>query len=254
MWLSASPPAPGLPVDAGQYLAQVEDSYISDAYHSLSIEGYRVSAELIERIRGGQWNPDRHDADRKHQDALAARGYWKAHRAVRESLESVLLGENAGTVALEDHGKWYRAMFSPAVTAGLVGAAQLAGYRNEQVFIRSSMHVPPRREAVRDLMPAFFQLLSAEREPSVRVVLGHFFFVFIHPYMDGNGRMARFLMNVMLASGGYPWTVVPLSERSRYMEALEEASVRQNIVPFVDFLARFAKASLEGHPALLPAM
>jgi hypothetical protein len=36
----------------------------------------------------------------------------------------------------------------------------------------------------------------------VRVVLGHFIFVYIHPYMDGNGRMGRFLMNVMLAGGG----------------------------------------------------
>jgi Fic family protein len=44
---------------------------------------------------------------------------------------------------------------------------------------------------------------------SVRVVLGHFVFVYIHPYIDGNGRMGRFLMNLMLASGGYPWAVIP---------------------------------------------
>jgi Fic family protein len=42
---------------------------------------------------------------------------------------------------------------------------------------------------VRDCMPAFFDLLKEEPEPSVRVVLGHFVFVYIHPYMDGNGRM-----------------------------------------------------------------
>src|SRR5437764_4313086 len=98
------------------------------------------------------------------------------------------------------------------------------------------MHVPPSHEAVRELMPEFFELLQAEAEPAVRVVLGHFVFVYIHPYMDGNGRMGRFLMNVMLASGGYPWTIIPLERRNDYMAALEAASVGQDIRPFAQFL------------------
>ena len=85
-------------------------------------------------------------------------------------------------------------------------------------------------------MPAFFDLLMNEPEPSVRVVLGHFVFVYIHPYMDGNGRIGRFLMNVMLAAGGYPWTVIPLEKRNDYMDALENASVSQDIKPFAIFL------------------
>jgi len=45
-------------------------------------------------------------------------------------------------------------------------------------------------------------------------------------------------MNMMLASGGYPWTIVPLEKRDSYMGALEEASVLQNIVPFAKLLAQ----------------
>jgi len=90
-------------------------------------------------------------------------------------------------------------------------------------------------------------VLREETEPSVRVVLGHFIFVYIHPYVDGNGRMGRFLMNTMLASGGYPWTVIPVDKRYAYMSALEEASVDQNIVPFADFLARVVDDGMKGN-------
>jgi Fic family protein len=105
------------------------------------------------------------------------------------------------------------------------------------------MHVPPRYEAVRDCIPAFFDFLREEPEPSVRVVLGHFVFVYIHPYMDGNGRIGRFLMNVMLAAGGYPWTVIPLEKRDDYMDALESGSVEQDIEPFAIFLGRLVSTS-----------
>jgi len=240
------PAAPGLPEDAKAYLKRVEDIYVTDAYHSLSIEGYRVSPELIERVRSGTWNPDEDTHDREHRNALAARGYWQAYQAVRESIDKTLIGNNPGTVVDDDHRTWYREMFAPGVTAGLLRPADLAGYRNSPVFIRRSKHVPPRCEAVRDAMPAFFDLLRDETEPSVRIVLGHFIFVYIHPYMDGNGRMGRFLMNAMFAGGGYPWTVVPLEQRGAYMTALEEASVSQNIEPFADFLAQLVDAGLKG--------
>ncbi len=243
------PPAPGLPTDTQAYMQHVEDVYVTDAYHSLSIEGYRVSPELIERVRSGNWNPDDDKADREQADALAARGYYQAFQAVKHSLGKVLQGENPGTIADKDHGTWYREMFAPSTVAGVVKPADLAGYRNGPVFIRRSMHVPPGREAVRDLMPALFELLQEETDAGVRAVLGHFVFVYIHPYLDGNGRMGRFLMNVMLASGGYPWTVIPVDERNTYMAALEEASVRQNITPFTRFIAHLVDAGLKGKPA-----
>ncbi len=234
------PKAPGTPTDAASYLKKVEELYVNDAYNSLSIEGYKVSTELIEKVRSGKWNPDSDKNDRDQRNALAARGYWKAFQAAKASINKVLGGANAGQIGDSDHAKWYRELFGPSVTAGIVQTADLAGYRNGQVYIRRSMHTPPNVEAVRDLMPAFFELLEQEEQPAVRVVLGHFFFVYIHPYMDGNGRMGRFLMNLMMASGGYPWTIIPLERRKGYMSALESASVAGDIKPFARFLAELA--------------
>ena len=237
--------APELPQDVDAYLKHVDDIYPTDAYHSLSIEGYRVSEALIERVRSGNWDPETKPKDKENADALAARGYWQAFQAVKKSLAKVLNKNASGTVTENDHAIWYRELFALSVNAGLIAASDLAGYRRQPVYIRKSMHVPPRYEAVRDLMPAFFTLLEDEKEPAVRAVLGHFFFVYIHPYTDGNGRMGRFLMNVMLAGGGYPWTVIPLETRNDYMAALEEASVRKNIEPFSRFLSELVQKGMK---------
>jgi len=65
--------------------------------------------------------------------------------------------------------------------------------------------------------------------------------VYVHPYVDGNGRMGRFLMNVMLASAGYPWTIIPVERRDEYMASLEAASVGGNIAPFAGFLGNLVR-------------
>jgi hypothetical protein len=231
------PPDPGQPKDLEHYLKLVSDNFLNDAYNSLSIEGYRVSEGLIEKVRTGQWQPEHKEIDRQQRDALAAKGYWHAFQEVKKGVEAVLKGENSGTIADQEHQNWYRALFSPSVTAGIIKASDLAGYRNQPVYIRRSKHVPPNSEAVKDLMPEFFDLLTNEPNAAVRVVLGHFIFVYIHPYVDGNGRIARFLMNLFMASGGYPWLVIPLTKRNEYMSALEAASSDGNIGPFASFLA-----------------
>jgi len=242
------PATPGIPVNHEKYMKQVEEVYITDAYHSLSIERYRVTPQLIENVRTGAWDSNNNAEDKKQKDAMAARGYWQATQQVRTSIQKILEGGNPGTVADADHGDWYRELFAASVAAGILKASDLAGYRNQQVYISNSMHVPINNNAVRDAMPALFGLLQNEPEASVRAVLGHFMFVFIHPYMDGNGRMGRFLMNVMLASGGYPWTVIPVEERTTYMDALEKASVHADIEPFAKFLSYLVSEGLKGTP------
>jgi len=235
--LRVFPHAPGLPKDRKGYLHFVDEIYQSDAYHSLSIEGYRVTPALIERVRSGSWSPESSEADRQSRDALAARGYWQAFQQVKNNVEDIITGANPGALVRSAHRDWYRELFQPSVAAGLIPPTALAGYRHDFVFLRTSRYVPPRWETVRDAMPALFDLLESEAEPAVRAVLGHWLFGYIHPYVDGNGRIARFLMNTMLAAGGYPWTVVRVDDRNQYLRALDSASIDSNIEPFASFLA-----------------
>jgi fido (protein-threonine AMPylation protein) len=243
--IAGFPKAPGLPKATDVYLKFVEDIYRTDAYHSLSIEGYRVTPQLIERVHMGTWNPEANEADRNNRDALAARGYWQAFQSVKSAVAQIIAGADAATLVRSAHRDWYRAMFQPCVAAGLIEAQALAGYRTHFVYLQGSRHVPPRWEAVPDAMEAMFDLLQGEAEPAARVVLGHWMFGYIHPYPDGNGRIARFLMNAMLASGGYPWTVIRVEDRAAYMKALESASVNMNIGPFAAFIAERVMWSIE---------
>ena len=231
------PEQPHRTIDIETYMAEVEDKYVTDAYHSLSIEGYRVTRELIELVRSGNWQIDGSDESKKHLDTMAAKGYWDAFQEVKKAVLAVLESKNSGDVLEQTHSDWYLALFGPSVAAGIIKQSDLAGYRSGPVYIRQSMHTPPNRDAVRDMMPTFFDLLAEEGNAAVRVVMGHFIFVYIHPYFDGNGRMGRFIMNLMMASGGYPWTVVPMERRDEYMQVLEAASVGEDIVPFTKFLA-----------------
>ena len=238
------PPVPGAP-QAEAYLSRVAEIYTHDAYHSLSIEGYQVTPELINRIASGEWDAEAGGTDQAQINAMAAKGYHETFKAVMVSLREILGGQPAPAIISRDLPAWYRALFSPSVQAGLLPAYALAGYRNRPVFIRGSEHVPPPHEAVPELLDTLIELLTAEPSAGVRAVLGHFFFVYIHPYSDGNGRIGRFILNTLLASGGYPWTVIRVERRREYMAALENASVRHDISDFARFIASEMTASAE---------
>jgi Fic family protein len=225
------------------YFSQLEKIYAQDAYNSLSIEGYRVNNELIQRVIKEEWNPDGNPQDRAARDTLAALGYHIAFQAVKESIGRILEGASPALEAKKNLPHWMRSLFQPMVDAHILRPEELVGYRRSQVYIRGSRHIPFPRETLIDAMEAFYHCLLNEPHPAVRAILGHFLFVYIHPYMDGNGRTARFLMNVMFASGGYPWTVIRVKNRDRYFAALESASVNGDIRPLALFIAGEMQAS-----------
>ena len=91
---------------------------------------------------------------------MAARGYYLARLEVEASVSAILAGANAGIVASRDHRTWYRELFAPSVSAGILKTQDLAGYRGHPVYIRNAAHVPP---------PACVARLRSSRRSGVRL-------------------------------------------------------------------------------------
>ena len=224
-------------IDIKTLLSELEEKYTQDAYHSLSIEGYKVTTELIEKIKHGNWDPVQNEEDKETRDALAAKGYYEAFEELKSNILEFIKSNQKiekNMASLQD--KLYKKLFLPSVQANILKASDLIGYRNSAIYLRGSEHVPPPKEAVLDSMEKYFELIGNDESILSKVILGHFIFGFIHPYIDGNGRISRFIMNSILVSYGLPWIIIKKEERQRYMKVLEQASNHDNINPFMEFI------------------
>lgn len=217
-------------------LDAINELYVRDAYNSLSIEGYKVTPELIKKVSRGDWSPATIEQDRDAKNALAARGYYDAFNQVKSSISEAYNKEKLAYLVDVGITQWYTSLFRPCVTAGLINEVNLAGYRKGPIYIRGSQHVPPASEQLMDCMTALRECIVDEESFAVKAILGHLFLGYIHPYPDGNGRTARFLMNFLFVLGGYNWVVIKQEMREQYLDALESASVHKNIGPFIEFI------------------
>jgi Fic family protein len=113
-------------------------------------------------------------------------------------------------------------------------------YHRRQVYIAGSEHVPPSPGAVPGRMAEFAEWLarSGDLHPVIRAAHAHFWLVDIHPFVDGNGRVARLLMNLLLLQSGYPIAIIRTEERMAYYDALETGHAGR----LDDFLLLVARA------------
>jgi Fic family protein len=122
---------------------------------------------------------------------------------------------------------------------------QAAGlYRNVQVYLTGSKYPLPKPEEVPSLMHEFIphcMSLLENEHPVVAAIRAHKEFVYIHPFIDGNGRVARLLMNLILLQHGYTIAIIPPVVRAEYIRFLEIG--RQDDTQFVELLARMIKES-----------
>lgn len=125
-------------------------------------------------------------------------------------------------------------------------------YRKERVFISGSKHTLPAPEKVPELMKEFIiktKELESKYHPVEYSALVHKEFVFIHPFVDGNGRVARLLMNLVLLQKSYCIAIIPPVLRAEYIQALENAHTDDK--SFIEFIARVVRETQRDYLRLL---
>lgn len=121
-------------------------------------------------------------------------------------------------------------------------------YRSSNVLISGSAHRLVEHFLVQERMRELIQWYSENKDKLHPIELAaefHFKYVYIHPFIDGNGRSARLLMNLILMRNGYPITVIKTDNRDEYMRALEKASTTGDINEFVAIVAEAVNISLD---------
>lgn len=124
--------------------------------------------------------------------------------------------------------------------------ANAGQYRSLPVRIAGARHQPPDSWEIPALMTSWAQWLndeSAALHPVERAALAHHRLVAIHPFIDGNGRSARLMMNLLLLRAGYPPTIILRENRAQYYRVLAEAD-HQRESPIVNFVGRAVERSL----------
>ncbi len=112
-----------------------------------------------------------------------------------------------------------------------------------EIFYFASVAETPAR--MNDLLDWYRQEIEKDEiDPIILAALFHYRFVRIHPFDDGNGRMARVLMNFILMKFGFPPAVITHEDRQRYYQVLQMAD-GDNLQPFVEFIEERVCNSLE---------
>ncbi len=120
-------------------------------------------------------------------------------------------------------------------------------YRATEIFIRGVDTEFPLPRQVPPLMKDFFRWLEGQQENHpVRIAAdAHFKLVSIHPFVDGNGRTARLLMNLILLLNGYPMAIIKNEERTQYLDAIFTGQTKNDLQPFYAFIEKAVENSLD---------
>jgi Fic family protein len=133
-----------------------------------------------------------------------------------------------------------------AIMSGIISTA--GELRRGDVTIMGASFTPPPAHIVAEEMGELVQYINGnpdELRPIELAAHAHYFLAWIHPFDDGNGRMARLLMNLILLRHGYPAAVVKNVERKKYIDLLDRVSRTGEFVPFLTFIARCVEQSLD---------
>lgn len=208
-----------------------ESIYLDWTYHSNGIEGNTLTLR---------------------ETKVVLEGITVGGKTVREHLEAI--NHRDAILFLEDlvsksepFSEWNIKSIHQLVLKG-IDDENAGRYRMENVLISGASFRPPEHFMVPQAMEqlvADYNGKWKELHPVERAAMLHGEFVKIHPFIDGNGRTARLLMNFELMKDGYPPAVIKKESRPQYYDALDTAATTGNYEKFVALVARCEEASLD---------
>jgi Fic family protein len=206
-----------------------EDLIVRWTYHSNAIEGNTLTLR---------------------ETKVALEGITIGGKSLREHLEVV--NHRDAILLLEDLvqkneplSEWTLKCLHQLILKG-IDDNNAGRYRRVNVRIAGASHLPPDQVLVPELMERFITWHHQESpslHPVERAARVHSDFVKIHPFVDGNGRTSRLLMNLELMQAGYPPAVLPVEKRLAYYEALDQDHAEGNRGPFLKLICGVVQES-----------
>lgn len=132
--------------------------------------------------------------------------------------------------------------------------ATAGSYREYDLTVRGAGFTPPLFYDIPKQMKELVNLINNnpdELRPIEHAAQVHYDFVWIHPFEDGNGRIARLLMNLLLVRNDYPFSVIKQVEKPKYLRTLKEMDTKGNFESFLIFVARSVEQTLDTYFAAL---
>lgn len=202
---------------------------VSMTYHSNAIEGSTMRLLDVDLALGGYKIPGEHTAE----EIAETLGHAQSWHRVEEDIEAGNPMREEFIIELHDMVKPYH--------------SQRGEWRKQQVYIRGAQHVPPSAREVPRYMSEWVRYVNKEQgDPVERAAIAHAGFEAVHPFLDGNGRTGRLLLNWMLLRAGYPPAIILVEERARYLQSLAAATLPEPLdyLPICRLVAERVDASL----------
>ncbi|XP_075150133.1 FIC domain protein adenylyltransferase [Haematobia irritans] len=207
-----------------------KEAYFQHIYHSVGIEGNTMTLAQTRSILETRMAVDGKSID-EHNEIL---GLDLAMKYINASLV------NKMEITLKDIMEIHRRVL------GHVDPIEGGEFRRTQVYVGG--HIPPGPGDLSILMRHFENWLNSDQvlslHPIKHAALAHYKLVHIHPFIDGNGRTSRLLMNTLLMRAGYPPVIIPKQQRHKYYQYLQIAN-EGDIRPFVRFIADCTEKTLD---------
>ncbi|XP_075390258.1 protein adenylyltransferase FICD isoform X2 [Tenrec ecaudatus] len=209
----------------------MEETYYHHIYHTVAIEGNTLTLSEIRHILETRYAVPGKSLEEQNEVI----GMHAALKYINTTLVS-----RAGSVAIDDVLEIHRRVL------GYVDPLEAGRFRRTQVLV--GHHIPPHPQDVEKQMQEFIQWLNSEDALNLHPVefaaLAHYKLVYIHPFIDGNGRTSRLLMNLILMQAGYPPITIRKEQRAEYYHVLEVAN-EGDVRPFIRFIAKCTESTLD---------